>query len=579
MTDDILCKNENTYFEKYGESLSSRWSLHPTELRKAALDRMKEFANDDSIRGWVFSNDEILRVIIGYINKRVLADAFENANKVTRILLWEPEEPLFEAGCIIEDLSEYIKDDRFVLVIGRNEEQLNKAISTVLFDNNVMHKRIIAYGSYLKPGNEYVRLFEKLFTQYAGDLQSKMHFRKQYEEWPYKNMLYAVSQLSENSTSIQLFDSIPTREVPVIIVAAGPSLMKNHMELKRAKGKAVIIAVAHAMKTLAASGIEPDLVATTDPKSPFFLDFDEERIYHLLSCIYVSSDFQKAYNGKLIYYGFPMFRECFSCERIEKESADGMDTGSVATDVFSMFVSAGFRKFILVGQDLAFDERGFSHTDGQKENVDYYVTETEGIYGGKVKARGDWEMFRKYYEQKIAERKDIEVIDATEGGALIHGTNVMTLREAIEDYCVAEYPIDKWIDSLPKGDEKEKEFIKEWFIQQNEMCMRTYKNLDRAIDLDEYIIGLWSETEKWDKEFAAKCKKYDIIYDVIMNGSDSTLLRAYCSADIERYIEDAFTFDGDDNTEARIRNEEELFKIMKLKLEDMMSYIQSLKED
>ena len=48
----------------------------------------------------------------------------------------------------------------------------------------------------------------------------------------------------------QMFDNSPVRDIPVIIVAAGPSLMKNCTELKRAEGKAIIVAVACVVNTV-----------------------------------------------------------------------------------------------------------------------------------------------------------------------------------------------------------------------------------------------------------------------------------------------------------------------------------------
>ena len=52
-----------------------------------------------------------------------------------------------------------------------------------------------------------------------------------------------------------------------VIVCPGPSLSKNVQLLKELKGKALIISVLHALKSLKAAGITPDIVIHTDPQN------------------------------------------------------------------------------------------------------------------------------------------------------------------------------------------------------------------------------------------------------------------------------------------------------------------------
>ena len=54
------------------------------------------------------------------------------------------------------------------------------------------------------------------------------------------------------------------KDISAIVIAAGPSLNKNIKELKRAKGKAFLIAVDTAVKRLLKEGIVPDMYATLD---------------------------------------------------------------------------------------------------------------------------------------------------------------------------------------------------------------------------------------------------------------------------------------------------------------------------
>lgn len=580
---DILTINEEAYNSRYGLSLESIWSKLSEIQQKQYIKQAEQYNKTNIPEVFRFNEDEILRIIIGYINKEQLRRAFEGALPVTRVLLWEPDEAVFAAACIIEDLAQFIKDMRIYIALGRGSDILKLALNESAYEYNILHRHVYAYGKYLNPNNRDVELFLKEFERYYVDMVSEMKYRKQYEHLVYENFLYSVNVLSNNSTINQLFDSIPVRDIPVIIVAAGPSLIKNCTELNRARGKAIVVAVAHSMKTLENNNVRPDFVAVIDPRSPFFLEFDKEKDRNLICCVYADRVFQKEYNGKLIYFGFPMFKELFSTKRTRLEIFTGEETGSVATDILALFIAYGFRKFILVGQDLAYDEEGMSHTGGEKEipekNRNGIFPETEGIYGNIVKTRDDWLLFKQYYEKRIREDDTLNIVDATEGGALIQGTRIMNLKEAIDEYCISDYPVSEWIGNIQKGNKEEKEYIDDWFEQVEEMNRRTSLNLERIILLNEEIVSRWDEKAEWDDDFSAKCKRYDIMYHIVMEGEDGASIREYCRSDLERYIEDALIYEGDDNIEARMKREHELFLLLKGKLKTMEEYIRTIRDE
>lgn len=50
--------------------------------------------------------------------------------------------------------------------------------------------------------------------------------------------------------------------------------------------------------------------------------------------------------------------------------------------------------------------------------------------------------YRMWFETQIVRYSELHVIDATEGGAKIHGTEIMTLREAIQRECMELEAVD-----------------------------------------------------------------------------------------------------------------------------------------
>ncbi len=245
-------------------------------------------------------------------------------------------------------------------------------------------------------------------------------------------------------------------DVPVIIVSAGPSLDKNIEELRRAKGHSLIFAVDTAMKYLLARDIVPDLGITVEPIKPM-VNYEDPR------CFLVPHIFDNESNPEIV--GRHTARKfIYNCrdyvkrllEALGKEvPADSPSGGSVATAAFAICYRLQMRRIILVGQDLAYSGEA-THAGGVESkgiNNDIGYEMIDAIDGGKVRSRTDWLAYLKWFENAIALMKDsgydMEVIDATEGGALIHGSRVMTLTQAIDEYCVLEYDFAKELERLP----------------------------------------------------------------------------------------------------------------------------------
>lgn len=112
----------------------------------------------------------------------------------------------------------------------------------------------------------------------------------------------------------------------------------------------------------------------------------------------------------------------------------------------------GFKKIILIGQDLAFTNN-MIHVDGNAdEEIDINDRDyefVEGINGDMLPVRKDYFQYLRWIEELGYNNKDIEIIDATEGGAKKRYTTIMTLQEAILKYCVTGYDIPAILEGVP----------------------------------------------------------------------------------------------------------------------------------
>ena len=136
------------------------------------------------------------------------------------------------------------------------------------------------------------------------------------------------------------------------------------MELKKAVGKAFIIAVDTAIKPLVKAGIIPDMFAMLDGKKPLELvEVEEVREIPMVAYVTGAKSIFNYHMGKKFFLdeNYRYVQDLFAMNGKEIYQLPG--GGSVATLAFSLVCHLGFDKIILVGQDLAFTGNK-SHADG-----------------------------------------------------------------------------------------------------------------------------------------------------------------------------------------------------------------------
>lgn len=264
---------------------------------------------------------------------------------------------------------------------------------------------------------------------------------KRFKEDAPRNVITNLGMVRSANMVSDLSKVVP-KEVPVIIVAAGPSLDKNIELLRRAKGHALIFAVDTAMKYLMERDIMPDLAITIEPIKPI-ANYEDERCFDIPQVFDCESNPQivSRERGRCFVYN------CRDYVKKLLESIgitvvqDVASGGSVATAAFAICYQLQMRTVIMIGQDLAYAGTA-THAGGVESagiNGDIGYTMVDGIDGNEVRTRSDWIGYLRWFENGIGtireQHLDMEVIDATEGGALIHGSRVMTLSDAIDKYC------------------------------------------------------------------------------------------------------------------------------------------------
>ena len=196
---------------------------------------------------------------------------------------------------------------------------------------------------------------------------------------------------------------------------------------------------------------------------------------------------------------------------------------SVSHMMFSLAEALGAEPIILVGQDLAYSRDGFSHVkeasgvlERETHKARFFVEDYEG---NPLPSTYVWKQFLKAYEMRLSNYKGM-VIDATEGGARIKGTEIMTLKDVVDKFCKEEIPplyeLQRSIEI--NGDEKFKYMVsaRTSMVQQIRSFNVLKRKADKAlrwIDKSKRIHSNGIETQQ----------ELDYIYDCIEFAGDRTV--------------------------------------------------------
>lgn len=354
------------------------------------------------------------------------------------LFIYEPSMTIFLYVLHHCDLSEIIIDHRVAIFVENiNENEFTDAIKQNIKYMNINGQVVCLHPQYDKLYGENYKKFLQIISDNMNWALVERNTEGALGEVWVKNLLNNLPCLAHGDNFDEYINLFP-KDIPAIIVSAGPSLDKNIETLKYAKGKAVIIAVDTAIKYMYEKGVEPDFTVLLDARKSLH-HFNNPYAKEVPIFCEITSNYKvlEMHQGKKIFYGEDKYLQSIMHEK-NKKICHG---GSVATVAFSICELLGFERIILVGQDLAFSG-DFTHAgnvvfnmlDINEETV-RYVGDFEG---NVIKTRYDWYNYLLWFHDAVRKFKGKEVIDATEGGAKIQGTTIMPLSTAIEKYCTKE---------------------------------------------------------------------------------------------------------------------------------------------
>lgn len=539
--------------------------IHIIEQKEYSFDRFKinyakngqkivEIKNEDNYirlnsiynpkseaQHWVkklnFKNLDAPVLMFGLVDGIFAVEILKKMKEDAVALFVEPDVSLF-IFCLNEfDMESVLSDNRVIVFVdGINFDVFDNVIDAYITDKMLYTQIICSYPKmeqiYYKAAGEFTDSIRKKIKMSNSNLAIYYRIAKDTMQNTFLNMHY----IKDSNYISDFIGKIPN-DIPFIIVAAGPSLDKNIDELKRAEGKAFIIATDRAVRSLVKHNINFDAMLTLDSlKDTSDVGISPELYsqYPLFCGLDSSNELMNLSKGcKILQNTTSFLVNLYAKYNIRAELYS--EGGSVATRAFNIGRVLGMKRIVLIGQDLAY-LGDVSHADGVAEDTSYLKCEekVDGIYGEKVRTRLDWLRYLRWYERAIKELPDdIEVIDATEGGAKIEGTTIMKLSEVIDKYCTKEFDFKKMLaNTQPTFSREEYNEIREDIVHLKDEFLVIKECANKGIDAINKLSELNEDDMNDYSKYSNYSKKIKGLNDIIEEQLLYSIIITYIEKDI-----------------------------------------------
>jgi len=358
------------------------------------------------------------------------------------LIICEADPALFKVAMVQVDLEPVLKSERVKLLLGKDVDITTDIIN---LSSKFLNSKIsvVKYHPSLALDPETYTSLERKSEDTAIMVKVNANTLFTAGREMAGNILANAPDIIRSSGVKTLFDKL--KDIPAIIVGAGPSLEKNVALLKEVRDRAVIIAVDRALGLLLPLGITPHLVPSIDFSE---INYNEkyaplqveEKLFMVFSQTMHHKITKTFWGPKFVMHMAGSLSNILSYYWGDKGSVSaGLHVGHLA---FTLANAMGCNPIIMVGMDLAYTEDKIHAQELETSAPGYTPSErfaVEGIFGEKIKSDAAFKTFVLNLNEALKTTNAL-CIDATEGGAKKEKTKIMRLRDALEEYCQIEHP-------------------------------------------------------------------------------------------------------------------------------------------
>ncbi len=520
--------------------------------------------------------DTTVYLILGFGNGMAAKEIMCHATDNLLIMFYEPSITIFRTVLEHFDIVKLIEDERIAIFVkGINEYRIALYLNANVQRDNFEMVHLDFLPRYRKLYRDELEWCRNLIIERKKMVKLEINTVRAGRRHFLENAIYNLEYIMDARAGDDFVEAFP-KDLPAILVAAGPSLSKNIDVLKCAKGKSFIVAVDRVASYMIEHGVEPDLIVTVDFHKELKL-FDDDRLRKIPYAIITDVNYRvlhKLDGAPLIYCASDtkLYAEVF--EKYNHTIQNLSAGGSVATFAFGLLNYWGFQTMIFVGQDLAWNDTQCHVGEAPRASAYGKLIEVEGNIEKTVYTTEDFYSYIQYFDLYI-EHECIgkEIINATEGGARIKGTQIMPLSQVIEKYCKVSFSFRELFNQIPTIVPSQKSQEVYELLETKGKSLRTLGKLIKEGGLATSRLLTLVERKDFGKEFKTLNQKLSSISTKFDENSMSEFYNKSIADDEIDVMMDLYAVENDVNDES-IR----LYKKLETAYKAMQSREQEIEE-
>lgn len=487
---------------------------------------------------------------LGYVLS-VLAERYDHP----LVIVCEDDLALLKASLCLHDFAGWIDEGRMIFLHTSDKASLTEKLMRANADV-LLGLRYVTPPHARRYHAEFHRQITQALADFATTARTQIVTLLRTARVTIQNVAYNTARYVDQPGAEVLTDR--ARGFPAVVVAAGPSLIRNVDQLVALQDRAVVICVQTIFKLLRSLSICPHFVTSLDyheVSAEFFHGIDDvgrctlvaepKATWHVLDC----------YPGRRLVLHHRAYETLLgeSCPAHAELKAGT----TVAHLAFYLAQHLGCDPIIFVGQDLAFSdgvyylpgapiEQTWATELGRFQTVEMKQWErivrnrpilrrTRDLHDRPIYTDDVLFTFAEQFEADFADCP-ARIIQASEGGLPLRGSEIMPLSAAAERYCQRRLPADLFAFDWPTVSSEHKrqlaksleqriaelEAMRAIAVEMRDLLDKLTTLLDKPAEFNHAIVRV--------DELRTLIQKYEAVYKLVVEVSSSAELRRH-SAD------------------------------------------------
>lgn len=375
-----------------------------------------------------------------------------------RFFIIEPDTQIFKTvlqNTEIKNLLNY--NNNMYFIQDDNNEKIIEFFEKLINEDENMNVEFLMLPSYMAMYKESIndlhKKLNKMLINFKVNFKTNLYSKRQWVQ----NYIANFQYLNETCPVTALSNIF--KDIPAIIVGAGPSVEYDLEKLKEIGNRAIIVPVGTGLNVIERNNIKGHIMGAIDGAKTETDLFENLNINKNINLFY----------SQMVHYKTPELNEgnkflinntmmdMFTCENLGWKNLGAFSGPSIANSMLYNLCHLGCNPIILLGEDLCFTDMK-SHASGSKGFKKYNQDQVKQLDNGfmKTQDKNNKEVYttkpfflaKNNFEFCINLFPHIKYLNGTKDGLKIEGTEDIDFNDYADKYLNKVYNVQDKIESV-----------------------------------------------------------------------------------------------------------------------------------